>query len=456
MKNLIALSLCILSISLSGQVKYDCYSKAEIEQDLDFAFGKLTNIHPIFLDSTQLNQWQDKYSSIKSSLKDSMTQNECYLILASLFASLNDGHTGVVMPYDQRVQYSNAGGKAFPFFVDIENNSMYVSFYCGNDSTLLKGGEQILEINSIEVTTMVHEMQKLYGGNSVVNKNHEIADKFRFLIWMLYGFENDYEILIKNNQNNIQKIPVPGITSIEFKENLKRKPKEIDKQFDVSINNQNKTAILKIKSFGDLDGFCAFANKAFADINENNIENLVIDIRNNSGGRSIVVDSLMNYITGKEYAQYKKIEMRVSKELKEWYEKRYPERLNWINGFANDELVISEQEPIQPKNNNLTFKGNLYLLTNKTSFSAAATFAGVFKELKLGTIIGEETGGTIAYYGDYWFLTTPNTGIKFHVAPKRFIQYGGTLHNRGVIPNNIVSDIGDSIINFTYGLIEKQ
>lgn len=216
------------------------------------------------------------------------------------------------------------------------------------------------------------------------------------------------------------------------------------------------TSVLKIKTFGDLDGFCAFADSAFTEIQKNGVKNLVIDVRNNGGGRSIVVDSLMNYINNKEYAQYRKIEMRISRELKERYKERYPDRYDWINNYSIDELVVPEQNLVLLRNNKLRFSGNLFLLTNKTSFSAAATFAGIFKELNLGTIIGEETGGTIEYYGDYWFLKTPNTAITFFVAPKRFFQYGGTDSNRGVIPDYVIPDTGESILNFTNKLIEKK
>jgi C-terminal processing protease CtpA/Prc len=103
----------------------------------------------------------------------------------------------------------------------------------------------------------------------------------------------------------------------------------------------------------------------------------------------------------------------------------------------------------------LRFEGNLFLLTNTGTYSAASTFAGVFKHLELGTIIGEETGGTIAYYGDFWFLQTPNSKIKFHVSPKRFVQFGGADYDRGVLPNLQVPDVNDSIIDFTFSYIRK-
>jgi hypothetical protein len=456
MKKLILIILSIFSIPVFGQVNYTHYSKAEVQQDLNFAFEKLISIHPLFLDEDELTHYQNKFSTIKKSLKDSMTQNEVYLFLAPLFASLNDGHTGVLVPTDQRVQYNNAGGKAFPFFVNIIDDSIYVSFYCGNDTSLFSEGEQILKINGIDATKMVHDMELLVAGKSAAIKQKEIANKFRFIIWLLYGFEQNYELTIKNKQHEIREITVPGITSTEFMQNIKRMPKTNHNNFVLSTNRRNETAVMKIKSFGDLNGFCAFAGSAFAEIKENGVKNLVIDIRNNGGGRSIVVDSLMNYITDKTYSQYKKIEIRISPELREHYKGRYPDRLDWINSYVIDDLVVPKRNSTKPKNKNLSYNGNLFLLTNKTTFSAAATFAGIFKELELGTIIGEETGGTIAYYGDFWMLKTPNTGITFYVSPKRFIQFGGTEYDRGVLPYYLISDKDDSIMDFTYKMIDKE
>ena len=455
MKKLIIIVLSILSTSVFGQVNYKYYSRAFVEQDLNYAFEKLTSIHPLFLDKNELLHYQNQYLEVKEAIKDSMTQNEVYLLLAHLFASLNDGHTGVLVPTDQRVQYSKAGGKAFPFFVNIADDSIYVSFYCGNDTSIFKGSEQILEINRIDATKMVHDMERLFGGESTAIKQKEIANKFRFLIWMLYGFEGNYELTIKNNQHKIREITVPGITGAEFMKNVKRMPKTNHKNYALSTNRKNETAVMKIGSFGDLNGFCEFADSAFTEIKESNIKNLVIDIRNNGGGRSIVVDSLLNYLTDKAYSQYNEIETRISSELKEHYKERYPARFDWINSFSIDDLIVSRPDLTKPQNKNLRFNGNLFLLTNKATYSAAATFAGVFRELKLGTIIGEETGGTISYYGDFWFLKTPITGITFYVSPKCFVQFGGTEYNRGVIPDYRIPDKADSMMKFANKMIRR-
>jgi C-terminal processing protease CtpA/Prc len=303
---------------------------------------------------------------------------------------------------------------------------------------------------------MVLEMQKLFGGSSIANRQKAVADNFRFYIWMIYGFEKDYDLVIRDTKNQELQLAIPGITSEQFQRNIKRIPQQINELYSFSIDNANKSSIVKISSFGQIESFCAFADSAFSIINKNTIENLIIDIRGNGGGRSVVVDSLMNYLTNKPYTQYRSIEIRVSQELKERYKEKYPDSYEWIGSYAIDDLVIPNMELVTPLNNKFRFNGNMFLLTDKTSYSAAATFAGLFKELQLGIIIGEETGGTIEYYGDYWDISSPNTGIAFCIAPKRFVQFGGTDFNKGVIPDYIVENDGDSIINFTYRLIEKR
>lgn len=453
MKKLLFIYLCLHCTTCFGQIDYKYYTKSELEQDIHFFSEKLTNIHPLLLDKKEYNNWQSHLITIRESLKDSMTQNEFYLLVAPYLAKLNDGHSGFKMPYKQRIKYSKAGGLAFPFYVDINNNSIFNNFYCGNDHTLFQGGEEILKINGIACADMVQEMQKLAGGKSLASKQNLVAQNFRFYIWMFYGFEKDYELEIKTLQNEVKKITVRGVSSTDFKVNIKRRPKVNTELFSFSMDSLRSTSLMKIKSFGDLKGFCSFADSSFSAIAENKIENLVIDIRGNGGGRSVVVDSLLNYLTDKKYKQYKIIETRISNELKERYKEKYPERLDWINRYEIDELVSQDEKMNNPTKNKLRFKGNLFLLSDKISFSAAATFAGVFKELKLGKIIGEETGGTIEYYGDYWTMKTPNTEIDFYIAPKRFVQYGGKDLNRGVIPDYLVENKGDSILDFTYSLI---
>jgi hypothetical protein len=53
-------------------------------------------------------------------------------------------------------------------------------------------------------------------------------------------------------------------------------------------------------------------------------------------------------------------------------------------------------------------------------------------------------------------MKTIHTGINFYVSPKRFIQHGGNDLDKGVLPDYLVEDNGELILNFTSELIKKQ
>lgn len=410
----------------------------------------------MFLDNTFKSKWVEQLETVKGQLRDSMTQNEFYLLVSPLLAGLNDGHTIVICPYEQRMKYMNSGGLAFPFSVTLNDSSIFVSEYYGEEEGLFKGGEEIVEINRISSDAMLHEMQKLTGGDSKAIRDQAIATNFRSYLWMLYGFDRDYGVVIKGDSNKTTKIYVRGITNQRFLENKSWYTSKQQEPYALTTDTSTMTAILTLHTFADLSSFCLFADSAFTEIANDQTRNLIIDIRGNSGGRSVVVDSLMNYLTDKPYSQYQKIETRVSLELKAYYRDHYPEKFQQIKNYPTDYRAVTSGEkkfPIIKKNR---FTGTLYLLTNSATYSGAATFAGLFKELKAGTIVGEETGGTIGYYGDFWTMTMPASRLQFSVSPKRFIQYGGSDLKQGVQPDYLIPDKNDSILSFTMQLIEMK
>ncbi|MHC1704039.1 MAG: S41 family peptidase [Tenuifilaceae bacterium] len=430
------------------------YQKDILRKDLSFFKEKLTNIHPIFCNQDFYSIWQKEFVKTELLLKDSMTQNEFYLIVAPLEALLNDAHSNVLCPMEQRrIFMLEKGGLAFPILVKIQNESVFVSEYHGDDSTLFAGGEEIIEINSLPVPKILSEMSQLVGSEVSSMRNKTIEMNFRMFLWMKFGFEKDYELLLKNAIGKTKKIFVKGITNDQFLKNRKRYKSLNQKLY--SLNIEKETAFLTIKSVADLVGFCSFADSAFNEISKSKCKNLIIDIRGNTGGRSIVVDSLMNYLTDKSYSQYKKIEARISQELKDYYKTKYPDVYKEIKEIPVGNLFDFPCELTIPLYQKNRFEGNIFLLTDSYTYSGAATFAGLFKELKLGTIIGEETGGTIEYFGDFWFHELPSTKLQFHISPKRFVQYGGDDLKRGVLPDYTVPNIKNSILEFTYGMISE-
>ena len=85
--------------------------------------------------------------------------------------------------------------------------------------------------------------------------------------------------------------------------------------------------------------------------------------------------------------------------------------------------------------NNLLFKGNVFLLTSLETFSSGADCAMLFKDYKIGTIVGQETGGWPTSYGDKHFFVLPKTKMNAGVSFKYFIRPSMVDNKKGVLPD---------------------
>jgi len=96
------------------------------------------------------------------------------------------------------------------------------------------------------------------------------------------------------------------------------------------------------------------------------------------------------------------------------------------------------------------FKGNLYVLINGGTFSAAAILASNLKGLKRGVFVGEETGGasngTVA--GKMALFKLPESKLKIHFG-LAYIQphYHSGASGHGVMPDIIFKPTLEDRIN---------
>lgn len=146
-------------------------------------------------------------------------------------------------------------------------------------------------------------------------------------------------------------------------------------------------------------------------LNQSEIEGLILDIRNNSGGTlESAVKILGNFITKNDVTQFK----------------------------DNDNKVLV----IKSENEDKKWKKNIVLLVNSKTESAAEMFAAAFKEQNLGVIIGENTYGnaTIQEFLDLNLFKKNTTNIidfgSLQITTESFYNLNGkSIHNSGIIPD---------------------
>lgn len=164
------------------------------------------------------------------------------------------------------------------------------------------------------------------------------------------------------------------------------------------------------------------------------VTRVIIDVRNNPGGASVVCERLLNAM-GMRLPQYG---MYARKSLLAVAQHGDPNYWNTI---------------VQP--NPGTAQGNshisLAVLTNEFTYSSANMLAVWVQDGKLGTVIGYPSANSPSAYGDVLSFQLKNSGIKGQVSYKRWLRPDTNADQRILHPDILVPVGGDALqtaINF--------
>ena len=208
------------------------------------------------------------------------------------------------------------------------------------------------------------------------------------------------------------------------------KEKKILQYRSLSIDSSGKFAVMTLNTFSN-GGLRTFFRRSFRKLRKENINNLVLDIRSNGGGRVGLSTLLTKYISRKPFKVADTIFTR-SKTL--WPYTKYIKgkffnniELLFIDGKRSDGLFhirSMEKKFYTPKKIN-RYRGDVYVLTNGPTFSASTLFCNYIKGQPGITLVGEETGG--GWYGNDGIMIPdiilPNTKTRVRLPLFRIVQY---------------------------------
>ena len=342
---------------------------------------------------------------------------------------------------------------------------LYLFNDCSDSS--IPNGSHIASINGKSDTDIFNAMLSGIPADGYI-QTRKIKLLERYFFYGFQGFDLYYYLFVDRSNSfkidyitfgtNLQKTTtVKGILLQERKEILFNKY-SIDEEAwfktpspKFEINNEGNYAILTVsRSFYDKQidpNFDSLLSSAFHSIKERNIENLIIDLRNNEGGDEYQQMELMSYLYDKPFRLYQNIYLshldfrplkpviieRDTSELLFNNDDEYMRKINdnlWINNYEySDNLQLKDPKP------NL-FKGKLYVLMNGTCFSSAADLISDLKKTTNAVFIGEESGGTFEgpTGGDDIVIQLPNSKIMVRISPNLQIGYMYQKHaiGRGV------------------------
>lgn len=466
----------IFALNASGQT-VEKYSRVQIVQDLEYLYKTLEESHFNLYINTSKDVFDIEFKRIKESLPDSLSLMEVYRLFQP-FASLSGlGHCSLNYPFNRLYgTYIEDGGKVFPLTVLIEKDKVLIKSNFTDTDAIVRGAE-LISINDHPIQEIAGNIYNYLSGESDYLKN-TLLDMVSFprMMWILEETANSYDIKIRNIEGAIKNLTIESITAKEFESLLSKKEKPLFQsgrtfKFIKSIAYIRPGAFMNANASGNTSEvetfekgeFVSFIDSAFVEIYNQKSENLIIDLRNNSGGSNTFSDEMLAYFSNKPFRFYSKFSVKSSEVTKDFWKKVDDPSLeilkNQILSHSNGQIFEVDLPYHNPRNDSLKFEGNVFVLINRYTYSQATLTAAMVQDYGFGILIGEETADVPTNYGSIHQFSLKNTKIEVSYPKALIIRPNGDTTFSGTIPeypvnDNILSD-EDEILEYALDLIKN-
>lgn len=415
------------------QVKTDTvrdYSVTQLQQDYTIFRQLLEKAHPSLHRYTPQDSITRYFDKGYRELDHPMNDVKFWELLQGITSRINSGHTCIAFNAPLKKVFNFSGRSVLPFYVYIRENRLFVKGYVHRADTAYKIGNQILQINGVDAGILINQFRALISGDGFSNayKDYKLETyDFLMLYNMVYGDQDAFSIVFKT-QRGIETKSINAWKGVIIAAKL-TDAAEVPPHL-IYPPGIDSTAVLRIGTFVYKD-YRAIHKSLFKEINKNNISNLIIDLRGNPGGYTNIAADLLKYLVKDAYYFLGHKEYAIDT-------LSFIPVVNNINSKTKYDLSSVVHDPTFLNNiyayesNSNTFNGNVYILTDGGTFSAATLCAVALKTQRKCLVIGQETGGgeTGTDGLKIMNITLPNTGLILRL-PFFWAYSASTKQNEG-------------------------
>jgi hypothetical protein len=464
--------VCCMFISCTPMKKnyspYSKYSRQTLQKDYTLLRNILETKHPAIYWYTSKDSMDGYFDQYYRAISDSMNEGQfAWQILAPLIEKIHCGHTSVSFSKEYVKWVQGKKFAAFPLYVKVWNDTMAVIGNLHPKDSIFKRGTLITSVNGLSNKQIISKMFGYLPEDGYADNSNYIrlSANFPYYHRNILGLSKTYRVGYLDS-NNIEKIvSVPVFTPVKDtskKDSLVKitRPPKPPKQNrllqyrSLQIDSSGKFAVMTLNGFtkGHLR---RFFKRSFKELHAKNIDNLVLDIRNNGGGKVGLSTLLTKYISRQPFKVADTV-YAVSHSLSPYTKYIKGRFLNNIELFFASKkrrdgkyhLGLLERKLYKPKQNN-HYNGNVYVLTNGPTFSAAALFCNAVKGQDGIKLVGEETGG--GWHGNSGIMipdiTLPNTHLRVRLPLFKLVQYKHVSKTgTGIIPDIYVGTSYDALM----------
>ena len=448
------------------------YAPEALQKDFDLMRAMMEKFHPSLYWFTPKDSIDQIFNFYRAALKDSMTEQQFgFRIVAPVTASVRCGHTS--FNYSKKYNKAMRGIRlpSFPLFLKVWGDSMVVTSNLNRKDSLIKRGTVINSIDGLNARQMTNIMFRYLPTDGYAeNINYiRISNSFPSYHRNIFGLKKSYTVNYTDSIGEQRVVDLPlydpyadTLQKVVKRDVKKSRPKKRSKKErlqdvrSLTIDSSTHSAIMSLNSFDSGNRLAAFFRSSFRTLQQEQIENLVIDIRTNGGGKVNNYTRLSQYLrkTPFKVADTAYAVTRKFGSYGKYFQARFANSLalGLFTSRKHDSLYhfkYWERHVYKPKKKNF-YNGNIYVLIAGPTFSASTLFAQTMKGQQNVLFIGEETSG--GSHGNNGLMipniTLPQTGVRVRMPLFRLIQYNHPPKNgRGIAPDVYVPPSSSAVVH---------
>lgn len=434
---------------------------AQLQQDFAQLYNDLKASHYNLFVNVSEREYDEKFAHIQAKLSQPLSKLQARILFQQFVAFGKVAHANVAFPNKAYDDYRASGGKAFPIYVKINDGKWMVSEdYSSNG---LPKNTTITHINNLPVEALLATLLEYISSDTPSIASSLLEFQLPHYLWLL---DQQRGALANTSTVTVVLNGKPRVVKVEH---ITLEALKAQVSANASDNDENngklrdyrmlskRIAYLKPGPFYNVEqpsdvwnnkNYIEFIDQAFAYFLEQKADALVIDVRNNPGGTNSFSDPLISWFAAKPFRFASEFLIKSSKHAEASNKRRMDSSKDdddttsaqLARAYANNPygstfvFALDEALPRTDKQ----FKGRVYVLIDRSSYSNAVSLAAIVKDYGFGKVIGEPTVDFATTYASMETFTLKNSGIEVGFPKAHIIRPSGDKKAGPVYPDIVL------------------
>lgn len=373
-------------------------------EDLEFTRAMLQRHQPNFGLHSSEDSINATFDSIAEALPETASLREFLRALLPGVAAVRDGHTCLTFAPDQ-LEPEMRRMRA----VSLDLIALEGRLYLERERFTVPAGSELLSINDRPIADWIAAANSYFclDKTSDITAFDASGDTLPFYFWLVDPSKTLYSYALRLPDGKIKTLRLRGSNPLR---QFSRQMESQKARFAFEV--RNGVPLLSINTFlGEKDAFESFFDHVFKELNSQGVKDLIIDLRENTGGQIGNASLLLAYLLDRSHHFPRYIHVmgaRIKNDTPIFLRGMNARQVDDIRKSSNRLQLRYRNYPtrydIQPRGTAVEtqsvawgkrhFRGRLHVLVSGKTYSAASLFVGELRKNRPDALFyGERTGG---------------------------------------------------------------